>query len=177
MAADINALSALLAGLQIDCEKLAHPPLATAQAADEIALHRPGVRLKNLFLRDNYGRRHFLLITAHDALVDLKALSKAQQISRLGFASDERLAKYLGVQPGCVSMLALMNDPENHVELWLDEQIWEGFDEYTLYHCHPFDNEQTWLMPKMALLQLFAHWGHQPLVLEVAKRSGTTINA
>ncbi|MEM0514187.1 prolyl-tRNA synthetase associated domain-containing protein [Pseudoalteromonas sp. YIC-827] len=183
MAASIEALAALLSQLNIDCEKVVHPPLATARAADEIALHRPGVRLKNLFLRDNYGRRHFLLITAHDALVDLKALSKAQQVSRLGFASDERLLRYLGVRPGCVSMLALMNDPEQEVELWLDAAIWDdpqghfqgNNQDETLYHCHPFDNEQTWLMPKAGLNSLFKHWQRQPLVLPVAKRCGSTI--
>ena len=177
MPASICSLSALLCELNIDCEKITHPPLATAQSADDIALHRPGVRLKNLFLRDNYGRRHFLLITAHDALVDLKALSKAQDVSRLGFASDERLAKYLGVRPGCVSMLALMNDTNNDVEVWLDNSIWGDTDAHTLFHCHPFDNEQTWLMRKTDLHTLFAYWGHQPVILEVAKRSGTTIKA
>nr|WP_249319205.1 prolyl-tRNA synthetase associated domain-containing protein [Pseudoalteromonas sp. BDTF-M6] len=179
VAASIEELAALLSQLNIDCEKVTHPPLATARAADEIALHRPGMRLKNLFLRDNYGRRHFLLITAHDALVDLKALSKAQQVSRLGFASDERLLRYLGVRPGCVSMLALMNDPEQEVELWLDETIWSDPSgdpqDDTLYHCHPFDNKQTWLLPKAGLKALFAHWQRQPLVLPVAKRCGSTI--
>ncbi|WP_105188441.1 prolyl-tRNA synthetase associated domain-containing protein [Pseudoalteromonas sp. T1lg48] len=175
MAASIEALAALLSQLNIDCEKVTHPPLATASAADEIALHRPGMRLKNLFLRDNYGRRHFLLITAHNAQVDLKALSKAQRVSRLGFASDERLLRYLGVRPGCVSMLALMNDPQQQVELWLDEAIWADTQDDTLYHCHPFDNEQTWLLPKTGLNTLFGHWQRQPLVLPVAKRCGSTI--
>ncbi|MFY8274021.1 prolyl-tRNA synthetase associated domain-containing protein [Pseudoalteromonas sp. SSDWG2] len=187
MPASIEALDELCQQLAIECEKLPHPPLATAQCADDIALHRPGVRLKNLFLRDNYGRRHFLLITSHDALVDLKALSKTQQVSRLGFASDERLEKFLGVKKGCVSMLALMNDPQCHVELWLDRAIWNETQQSTPYHCHPFDNTQTWLVPKKALEQLFAHWGHEPLIfahwghepliIDVPKRCGTTIKA
>tara|TARA_B100000700_G_scaffold49981_1_gene52995 strand:- start:8939 stop:9472 length:534 start_codon:yes stop_codon:yes gene_type:complete len=176
MSCAIAALETLFTALDITCEKLSHPPLATAQAADNIALERPGVRLKNLFLRDNYGRRHFLLITAHDAQVDLKALSKAQQVSRLGFASNERLQRYLGVHPGCVSMLALMNDPENQVELWLDEAIWENTPPGMLYHCHPFDNRYTWLVGKQDLLRLFRHWQHQVQVLSVPKRCGTAMS-
>ncbi len=175
MCSQLATLSKLFCELGIDCEKVTHPPLATALAADEIALHRPGVRLKNLFLRDNYGRRHILLITAHDAPVDLKGLSQAQQVSRLGFASDARLAKYLGVRPGCVSMLALLNDADNQVELWIDAAVWQSAAAQTLFHCHPFDNRQTWLMRKEDLLRLFAYWRHQPQVLAVPKRCGMTI--
>ena len=107
---DITWLEHVFSDLNIQCEKISHPVLHTALEADRLLLERPGTRLKNLFLRDNYGKRHFLLITSPNKQVDLKALSKAQGLSRLGFASNERLAKYLGVKPGCVSMLALLND-------------------------------------------------------------------
>ena len=85
-------------------------------------------------------------------------LAKYQGLSRLGFASDERLARYLKVAPGCVSMLALMNDKQNNVTLWLDQDIWFG----DLFHCHPFDNTQTWLLKKMDLDTFFTATGHQP---------------
>lgn len=162
-----DKLSALFQHLNIDCEKLTHPPLATALAADEIGLLRQGVRLKNLFLRDNYGRRHILLITAHNAQVDLKALSNQQQLSRLGFASNERLARYLKVRGGCVSMLALVNDEQNQVELWVDETVWQQGE---LFHCHPFDNCHTWLMSKAQLQQVFNHTKHTLNLICVPKR-------
>ena len=173
----IFTLERTLDKLNINCEKISHPPLATAKAADDIALERPGVRLKNLFLRDNYGRRHILLITAHDALVDLKALSKAQQVSRLGFASDERLARYLQVKPGCVSMLCMQNDEAQQVELWLDEQIWQDYDASIAYHCHPFDNTQTWLLQKADLEALFSHWQSSVRTVLVPKREASTAKA
>jgi len=153
---DITWLEHVFSDLKIQCEKISHPALHTALEADRLLLERPGTRLKNLFLRDNYGKRHFLLITSPNKQVDLKALSKAQGLSRLGFASNERLAKYLGVKPGCVSMLALLNDKNNAVQLWIDSQLWQS----DLFHCHPFENTQTWLMEKKDLLKVFEYSNH-----------------
>ncbi len=167
MLANIGDLEALFATLGIDCPKLTHPPLHTCDDAEILLVERPGTRLKNLFLRDNYGRRHFLLIARPDAQIDLKALSKQQGLSRLGFASDDRLARYLGVRPGCVSMLALANDDKGEVELWLDERIWHR----ELFHCHPFDNRHTWLLTKEQLLTFFAATGHTPEVITLPLRT------
>jgi len=161
MLADKNKLATLLNHLAIEYETIDHPALHGSLDADELMLERPGTRLKNLFLRDNEGKKHFLVITAHDKQLDLKALAKYQGLSRLGFASDKRLARYLKVAPGCVSMLSLMNDKQNDVTLWIDQDVW--FNE--LFHCHPFENTQTWLMEKADLELFFEHTGHQPKVV------------
>lgn len=161
MLADKTKLAELLAHLDINYDVIEHPPLHTSLAADEFMIERPGTRLKNLFLRDNEGKRHFLAITAHNKQLDLKALSKQQGLSRLGFASSERLATYLKVAPGCVSMLALLNDKQNEVSLWVDQDIWGG----DLFHCHPFENTQTWLLSKADLETFFYHTKHQPRVV------------
>ncbi|TGE83614.1 prolyl-tRNA synthetase associated domain-containing protein [Pseudoalteromonas sp. KS88] len=160
MLADKNKLVAYLTHLNIDYEVIDHPPLHGSLDADALLVERPGTRLKNLFLRDNEGKNHFLVITAHDKQLDLKALAKYQGLSRLGFASNERLARYLKVAPGCVSMLALMNDKQNNVTVWLDQDIWFG----DLFHCHPFENTQTWIMAKSDLEHFFVSTGHQPKV-------------
>ncbi|MBB1294914.1 prolyl-tRNA synthetase associated domain-containing protein [Pseudoalteromonas sp. SR44-5] len=166
MLADKSKLAALLAHLNINYDVIEHPALHSSLAADELMVERPGTRLKNLFLRDNEGKKHFLVITAHDKQLDLKSLAKYQGLSRLGFASDERLARFLKVAPGCVSMLALMNDKQNDVTLWLDQDIWFG----DLFHCHPFENTQTWLLKKADLDAFFATTGHQPKVVFLPAR-------
>lgn len=160
MLADKNKLAAYLTHLNIDYDVIEHPPLHSSLDADMLSVERPGTRLKNLFLRDNEGKNHFLVITAHDKQLDLKALAKYQGLSRLGFASDERLARYLKVAPGCVSMLALMNDKQSNVTVWLDQDIWFG----DLFHCHPFENTQTWIVSKSDLERFFTSTGHQPKV-------------
>jgi Ala-tRNA(Pro) deacylase len=166
MLADKAKLAQLLAQLGINYDVIEHPALHTSLDADALMVERPGTRLKNLFLRDNEGKKHFLVITAHDKQLDLKALSKQQGLSRLGFASSERLVRYLKVVPGCVSMLALANDKQSNVTLWLDQDIW--FNE--LFHCHPFENTQTWLLTKNDLNTFFEHTGHQPRVMFLPSR-------
>jgi Ala-tRNA(Pro) deacylase len=63
-------------------------------------------------------------------------------------------------------MLALANDKQSNVTLWLDQDIW--FNE--LFHCHPFENTQTWLLSKNDLNTFFEHTGHQPRVMFLPSR-------
>ncbi|GAA4898583.1 prolyl-tRNA synthetase associated domain-containing protein [Ferrimonas pelagia] len=147
-------IASLLDQLSIAYQAYQHPPLHNCQEADRLQLVRTGLRTKNLFLRDNYGKRHFLLITTPDKAVDLKALSKQMSLSRLGFASAERLERYLGVQPGHVSLLALINDPDQAVTLWIDQALWCGES----LQCHPLDNTQTWVIAPQDIETLLAHW-------------------
>ncbi|WP_458735253.1 prolyl-tRNA synthetase associated domain-containing protein [Zobellella taiwanensis] len=156
-------MMARLAGWQIRPPLIEHPPLPTCADADRLLVNRPGTRLKNLFLRDNYGRRHALLLTRPGKQVDLKALSRQQGWSRLGFASAERLQRYLGVAPGHVSVLALVNDVAQQVELWLDEELKDGDD----FHCHPLRNTATVLLSRSDLLRFTGQTGHTPLWLPV----------
>jgi len=150
------SLDALLTKLNIYPLHYQHPALVTCDAADRLNLQREGARIKNLFLRDNPGRRHFLLLTKPDKQIDLKQLSKQLAVSRLGFASSERLYKYLGVKPGSVSLLALNNDSELDVELLIDDDIWQQ----GAFQCHPLINTETYVLTKvqsMTFLQATAH--------------------
>ncbi|WP_404393348.1 prolyl-tRNA synthetase associated domain-containing protein [Pseudoalteromonas phenolica] len=156
-------LEALFEQLNIDAVKYEHPPLQTCQDADRLSLNRIGTRIKNLFLRDNYGKQHFLLLVPADYQVDLKALSKQQQLSRLGFASSQRLEKYLGVKPGCVSALAVLNDSDQAVNVWIESSLWQAEH----FQCHPFFNDKTWVLNKADLLRFFEHTGHVPQVIDV----------
>ena len=158
---DISQLSELVG----EYESISHPALDNCQQADLLGVNRPGTRLKHLFLRDNYGRRHFLLMLAHDKQVDLKALSKNLGISRLGFASEDRLARYLKVRRGCVSVLALLNDTTHQVELWIDKDIWRASNQY---QCHPWINTQTWVISHDRLKEFLAHTGHQVQLLDLS---------
>jgi Ala-tRNA(Pro) deacylase len=153
-----EALSQKLTELGIVWQEYQHEALETCNDAAALGLERDGRQLKNLFLRDNYGRVHILLLTRAEVKVDLNALSKAQGLSRLGFASSERFNRYLGVNPGCVSGLALFNDTERAVELWLDE----GLLDEARWQCHPFDNCYTWVLTQKDLRLFWQHLGYQP---------------
>ena len=99
----------------------------------------PGAKTKNLFLRDKKGRRHFLVTVPHDVAVDLDALGAALGVGGVGFASAERLQKHLGIKPGSVSLLGLVNDEAHAVEFVIDRALWEA----DAVHAHPLVNTAT----------------------------------
>ena len=91
----------------IGYERHDHPAVFTCEEADRLVPPLPGAKTKNLFLRDKKGRRHFLVTVGNEKTDDIKALSSLLDANRLSLASPERLKKYLGVDPGSVSMLGI----------------------------------------------------------------------
>jgi Ala-tRNA(Pro) deacylase len=122
-------------------------------------LHRPdvpAVSTKNLFLCDKKARRFFLAVTACEKTVKLDALAKQLGVASLRFASEENLGRLLSVTKGSVTMMALANDVEHKVELWIDAEIWQS--EYFL--SHPLVNTATLILAKSELERFFALTGH-----------------
>jgi Ala-tRNA(Pro) deacylase len=158
-----HLLNQCLDKLKINYRRFQHPPLNTCIDADRLGVERPGCRLKHLFLRDNYGRRHFLLITDPYKRVDLKQLSKQQSVARLGMASNERLQRYLSVNPGHLSVLALFQDTRREVQLWIDKDVWSC----ELFQCHPLINSETYVITKDDLVRFLNYFGYPPKVIEV----------
>lgn len=78
---------------------------------------------KNLFLRDQKGKRHFLVVLKEEKQANLSELSKLLLSTKLSFASSERLMKYLSVIPGAVNPLSIINDKEKKVEVILDKDL------------------------------------------------------
>jgi Ala-tRNA(Pro) deacylase len=126
----------------------------------------PGSKTKNLFLRDKKARRHFLVSVPHDIAVDIDALGAMLGVSGVGFASPERLQRYLGVTPGSVSLLALVNDEALAVELVIDRALWEA----DAVHAHPLVNTATMVLPHADLERFLAATRHVPRVIDVPAR-------
>ena len=126
---------------------------------EESKIHSPqinGVSTKNLFLRDKKGSRHFLITLPEDKKIDLKVLSNKLESSRLSFASPERLNKYLRIEPGAVSLLALTNDTDKNVEVYIDKDIWT---EKSIL-CHPLVNTSTLQIPIEDMEKFLKETGH-----------------
>ncbi|MFZ2338183.1 MAG: prolyl-tRNA synthetase associated domain-containing protein [Bacteroidales bacterium] len=100
-----------------------HPPLNTIEEAIIHWKDFNSGRCKNIFFRNHKGNRHYLVILEHLRQLDIHDLEKRLRQGKLTFASDRRLMKYLGVEPGSVSPFGLINDTENHVHLFIDEQL------------------------------------------------------
>jgi Ala-tRNA(Pro) deacylase len=112
-----------LTAMGIAYERYEHPPVATVEEAAQHWAGLDAVHCKNLFLRNQKGNRHYLVIVEHSKRVDLRAVANQIGDGKLSFASPERLMTYLGVRPGSVSPFGLINDREHHIRVFLDRVL------------------------------------------------------
>jgi Ala-tRNA(Pro) deacylase len=147
----------------IPCQRVDHPAVYTCEQAERLVPPMPGADTKNLLVRDKKGRRHFLVVVGYEKAVDLKALADVLGVTGLGFASPQRLMKYLGIEPGAVSLLAIVNDTEGAVEVILDENLWQA----DVLKCHPLVNTSTLTIRRADIEKLLTVTGHRWRVLTV----------
>jgi Ala-tRNA(Pro) deacylase len=156
-------LTDFLAAHGVRAVRHAHPPVMTVAESERLVPPLPGAKTKNLFLRDRKGVRHFLVTVPHALAVDLNALGEALGAGRLGFASRERLGRHLGITPGSVSLLALVNDAAHAVEFVVDRSLWAA----PAVQAHPLVNDATMVIPHADLERFLAATGHVPRVIDV----------
>jgi Ala-tRNA(Pro) deacylase len=112
-----------LDALGISYEIYEHPPVFTSEDA---AAHWDPIRgtpVKNLFLRNKKGDRHYLVILHIAKEADLRQLVKVIGDDRLSFGSPERLMAQLGVTPGSVSPFGLIHEGSRGVQVIVDEAL------------------------------------------------------
>ena len=156
-------LSRWLASSAGDYALVEHPAVHTI---DEARMHvppMPGLMVKNLFVRDDKGRRHFLVIVPFDKRIDLAALGRLLPASKLSMASPERLLQHLGITPGSVSLFAQIHDGAQAVELVLDQAVWDADH----IQAHPLRNTATVALSHVTLVHFLAHTGHVPRIVTV----------
>jgi len=112
-----------LAALGIPFDRYEHPPVATAIEADAHWAGIEAAHCKNLFLRNQKGSRHYLVIVKHQKRADLRAVADQIGDGKLSFASPERLMTHLGVMPGSVSPFGLINDTSREVRVFMDRDL------------------------------------------------------
>ncbi len=124
-----------------------HPPVHTVEESQRLRGDVPGVHTKNLFLRDS-KKAFFLVVTNEAATVSLK----------------DALLELLGVTPGAVSLLALVNDRGHKVVPVIDESLLKA----GLVNCHPLSNRRTTSLSAEGILGFFTTTGHLPLRMSFA---------
>lgn len=97
---------------------------------------------------------------------DKKFLTKdlSQQINsaRLSFADGEAMQKYLDVMPGSVSVMGLMNDSDNTVQLLIDSDVLQS--QYV--GCHPCMNTSSLRMKVQDLTEkILPAIHHEPIIV------------
>jgi len=109
--------------LHIPVDRYEHPPIATGDDGLEHWADIDAVHCKNLFLRNQKGTRHYLVILSVTKRADLRMVADQIGDGKLSFASADRLMRYLKVTPGSVSPFGLIHDAEHHVRVFLDREL------------------------------------------------------
>ena len=137
-----------------------HRPVFTVAESADLKSTMPGGHTKNLFLKDKKGAL-FLLCAVADTAIDLNAVSRLLGAARLSFGSAERLMQHLGVEPGSVTLFALINDPRRDVTLLLDEALFA----HNPVNFHPLRNDATTAISPEGMLAFVRSLGREPIRL------------
>ena len=128
----------LLDKLGVAYERVDHEAAMTMEVCQEIDKVLQATICKNLFLCNRQETKYLLMIP-DTKVFHTKDLSAQINSSRLSFAKPEYMEKFLDITPGSVSVLGLMNDTENHVQLLIDEDVLKG----EFIGCHPCINTSS----------------------------------
>ena len=155
-------LRADLAALAIPFAEHAHDAVFTVEESRRIDADIPGAHTKNLFLKDA-GGAFWLVTVPAEARVDLKGLPDATGCKRVSFAKARDLEALLGISPGSVTPLAMINADPGSVAVVLDQPLAEA----QRINVHPLRNTATLGLSGADVLRLLSHWGHDPLVVPI----------
>ncbi len=158
----------LLDSLGVKYQRIDHEAAMTMEACEEIDRtlsegEEKGVAIcKNLFLCNRQETDFYLLLIPGDKPFKTKYLSAQIGSSRLSFAKPEYMERYLDITPGSVSIMGLMNDHENKVQLLIDEDVLK--DEW--FGCHPCINTSSLKIQTKDLVEkIIPAMGHEPKIV------------
>ena len=132
-------------------DRVDHEALMTMEACEEADRVLEATICKNLFLCTANKKEFYLLMIVGDKRLVTKDVSKKLSTSRLSFANESYMEEYLDITPGSVSVLGLMNDTENCVQLLIDEDILAS----ELVGCHPCVNTSSLSFRVRDLIDVF----------------------
>jgi len=149
-------VEARLAELGIAFERHEHPPVATVEEAERYWGGIDATHCKNLFLRNQKGDRHYLVVLVHSKKADLRTVADQLGDGKLSFASPERLLRHLGLTPGSVSPFGLINDADRAVRVVLDRDL----ESAARLSFHPNINTSTLVVSGDDFRRFLSSTGH-----------------
>lgn len=158
------AVYELLERLQIPYLRTDHEVTATIEDCHEID-QLLGISIcKNLFLCNRQKTNYYLLMMPGEKPFKTKDLSAQIGSARLSFGDAQAMEQYLNLTPGSVTVLALMNDPEQRVRLLIDRDVLQ--QEYI--GCHPCINTSSLKIKTSDILEKFLPYvGHVPTIVDL----------
>ncbi len=151
-----------LTGKGISYEVTEHGAVYNMEELAAVDLPYPECDAKNLFVRDDKKRNYYLITVKGEKRVNLKEFRKAHGLRNLSFASADDLMTIMGLIPGAVTPLGLLNDEEKKVVFYLDQEL-----EDSLIGVHPNDNTATVWMQSKDLIMLLKEHGTEVNVVEI----------
>ena len=149
----------LLDSLGVSYQRIDHEAAMTMEACAAIDEALEATICKNLLLCNRQHTAFYLLLLPGDKVFKTSVLSKEIGSSRLSFAGPEYMEQYLDITPGSLSILGLMNDPENQVQLLIDEDVLKG----EFIGCHPCINTSSLRLKTADLMErIIPAMGHDP---------------
>ncbi len=152
-----------LNNMGIKYEIINHPAVFTIDEMDNLGITIKAVICKNLFVRDAKGKKHYLIVLSKDKKANLAGLAEQIGSTKLSFASDERLWKYLGLTKGAVSPLGIINDVNQDVIVVIDKEL-IGIENLGV---HPNDNTATVVLKYEDLKQIITENGNNIVFVNI----------
>ena len=147
---------------QIWHEITEHGAVFNMEDLSHVQLPYPEADAKNLFVRDDKKRNYYLITVTSEKRVDLKEFKNKYGTAKLSFASADDLMAIMGLIPGAVTPLGLLNDGEKKVKLFLDKAFAGG-----LIGVHPNDNTATVWLKTEDLISILSETGHEVQLVEI----------
>ena len=138
-----------------------HPAVFRVEEGLELKAALPGAHTKNLFLKDKKGRL-WLISARQDTIIDLKRAPALIGSDRLSFGNEALMWETLGVRPGSVTALGLINDVERRVSFVLDRALWDA----DVVNFHPLTNTATTALEQGAFRKALALMEREPVVVD-----------
>ena len=154
----------LLDSLNIQYQRIDHEATMTMEACAAVDEVLEATICKNLLLCNRQCTAFYLLMIVGDKQFKTSTFSKQIGSSRLSFAAPEYMEQFLDITPGSLSVLGLMNDRENRVELIIDEDILKG----EFFGCHPCINTASLRLKTRDLMDvILPALGHAPRLVRI----------
>lgn len=141
----------LLDKLEMEYYRTDHEPATTMEVCNDIDKILGTLICKNLFLCNRQKTQFYMLMMPGDKVFKTKDLSKQINSARLSFADEEYMQEFLDITPGSVSIMGLMNDKDNRVQLLIDREV---LAEESL-GCHPCINTSSLKLKTKEVMEKF----------------------
>lgn len=163
----------LLDSLGICYQRLDHWPAMSMEVCGEIDKSLNAIICKNLFLSNRQETDFYLLMIPGDKAFKTKFLSAQLGVSRLSFGKETYMEQFLDNTPGSASVLGLMNDRDNRVQLVIDRDVLR----HEFVGCHPCINTSSLRLRVSDLMEkLLPAMHHSPILVELPAQEDICTN-